>query len=294
MEGFIYSDTFSLLAVLVSIIAIVFLFLVFGRKQNHSKVHLYYISGLCAFIVIELATYICLNNDHSDEIVSYISFASTISSLFLSVVAIIYAIVSNNKGEAQYYKIDRTTDTMLETADNMRQTSDYLSHQIHNLVSEIEDLKHISMNTQREVILNRAFYSNTSEVNEEWKNGNAKLEFKSYLRTYILSGSCLGNLALLACIYSYKKQRGFDLNKIFGESGSYCYGYIMSATAVGLFHAYSENDLVKTDRVAPFVDEMEKKLVDFINVTIDKSCPVDKEALESLYNNIKTTFDVES
>lgn len=65
---------------------------------------MYYISGLLIFIIIELITYVCVNNDNTDQIVGYISFASTISSLFLSVVAIIYAIVSNNQGEAQYQR----------------------------------------------------------------------------------------------------------------------------------------------------------------------------------------------
>lgn len=65
---------------------------------------MYYISGLLIFIIIELITYVCVNNNNTDQIVDYISFASTISSLFLSVVAIIYAIVSNNQGEAQYQK----------------------------------------------------------------------------------------------------------------------------------------------------------------------------------------------
>lgn len=293
MEGFIYSDSFNLLAVLISIIAIVFLFLVFGRKQEHSKVHLYYISGLCVFILIELATYICLNNENKDDIVSYISFASTISSLFLSVVAIIYAIVSNNKGETQYYKIDKSTDTMLETADSISKTSDYLSQQIYKLVSEIGELKHISIKTQREVILNRAFYSNPSEENDSLKNGNVKLELKSFLNTYILSGSFLGNVALLACIYSYKKKQSFDLKSIFGESSSYCYGYIMSASAVGLLHAYSEDNFVKVDSVVSFIDDIEKRLVDFIDVTIENCSAEDKDILESLYKSIKTSFEVE-
>ena len=104
METILNSDILKLFVVLLAIIAIVFLFLKYRKDDERPKIHMYYISGLCIFIILELVTYICVNNDNATDIVSYISFASTISSLFLSVVAIIYAIVSNNKGEAQYQK----------------------------------------------------------------------------------------------------------------------------------------------------------------------------------------------
>ena len=94
MEAILNSGILKLVVLLLAIIAIVFLFLKYRKDEEPPKIHIYYISGLCIFIIIELVTYICVNNDNATDIVSYISFASTLSSLFLSVVAIIYAIVS--------------------------------------------------------------------------------------------------------------------------------------------------------------------------------------------------------
>ena len=96
METIINSDILKLFVVILAVVAIVFMFLKFRSNDvGNRKIHIYYISGLRVFVILELITYICVNNDNATDIVSYISFASTLSSLLLSVVAIIYAIIYN-------------------------------------------------------------------------------------------------------------------------------------------------------------------------------------------------------
>lgn len=127
MNSFWTSPTFNLLSILVAIVAIVFIGLKYGTSLKDKRLHLGYICGICIFLIVELATYICIQSDHSVEIVSYISFASTLSSLILSVVAIIYAIVSNNKGEVQYGKIDTASSKISDSVSEFSKKSEELT-----------------------------------------------------------------------------------------------------------------------------------------------------------------------
>ena len=133
-EAFWNSDILKLIAVLLAIVVIVFLFLKYKSPEQNSKVHLYYISGLGVFIILELVTYICINNDNTTEIVNYISFASTLSSLLLSVVAIIYAIVSNNKGDVQYLKIDNASDRISMSVEKFSLMSEKLTENVNSIL----------------------------------------------------------------------------------------------------------------------------------------------------------------
>lgn len=141
MDKLINSGILTLSVILLAIVAIIFLFLKYRQNDEKGKVHIYYISGLLIFIIIELITYVCVNNNNTDQIVDYISFASTISSLFLSVVAIIYAIVSNNQGEAQYQKIDKVSDRISISVDKFLSMSESLSQKIIYISSQLEDVK---------------------------------------------------------------------------------------------------------------------------------------------------------
>lgn len=124
MNSFWTSPTFNLLSILVTIIAIVFIGLKYGTSLKDKRLHLGYICGICIFLIVEPCNVYLHTKRSLAEIVSYISFASTLSSLILSVVAIIYAIVSNNKGEVQYGKIDnassKITDSLSEFSKNQK------------------------------------------------------------------------------------------------------------------------------------------------------------------------------
>ena len=225
MEAILNSDILKLFVILLAIIAIVFLFLKYRKDDERPKIHMYYISGLCIFIILELVTYICVNNDNATEIVSYISFASTISSLFLSVVAIIYAIVSNNKGEAQYQKIDRASDKISLSVDKFSTLSENLSGDINAIMLKLEELKAISNETKSVV-------TNTNKQNPD-KITTGTINVDQLISGYITFGSYSGNLALLACVYSLEKQRPFTAMEVFGMNAAYCYGYIIASSEIG-------------------------------------------------------------
>ena len=280
MEAILNSDILKLFVVLLAIIAIVFLFLKYRKNDEHPKVHMYYISGLCIFIILELVTYICVNNDNATEIVSYVSFASTISSLFLSVVAIIYAIVSNNKGDAQYQKIDRASDRISTSVDRFSSLSENLSSNINSILAKLDEIKVISSETKNAI-------TNNSQPNPTIPTGNVKV--KDLFDRYITFGSYSGNLALLACVYSKEKQRPFGTMETFGSNAAYSYGYIIASSVFGIITTHTQNDIVYVDSINY---DMKMQLINQIKLYIANSLPENRDYNVTVYENVKRVFGV--
>lgn len=318
MNIFWTSPSFNLLSILVAIVAIVFIGLKYGTSLKDKRLHLGYICGICIFLIVELATYICIQSDHSVEIVSYISFASTLSSLILSVVAIIYAIVSNNKGEVQYGKIDTASSKITDSVSEFSKKSEELTQGLSDVLTKLDEVKNISIETRDNVSqMNRAGLNNpkdsqsdikqslssdqvdnttTDEVEKEdgidiekqvveAKNQASQDTIDRVVSGFVNMGSFVGNLSLLACVYSHDVNKPFNASDIFPPSSQdnnmYIFGYIIASTALGVVTAQNINGKFQ---VINYYDRVKSLLEDnisaYISRTNDPSQPYNKEAYE--------------
>lgn len=279
MEAILNSDILKLFVVLLAIIAIVFLFLKYRKDDERPKIHMYYISGLCIFIILELVTYICVNNDNATDIVSYISFASTLSSLFLSIVAIIYAIVSNNKGEAQYQKIDRASDKISTSLDRFSFLSENLSGNISSILAKLDEIKNISDETNKAI----------NQSNQQNHPDQTASLVDTIIDGFINGGSFFGNLCLLACVYSKEKEKPFTTAQLIPGFSEYLYGYIIASSALQIIRTHVVNDHFVVDIVNP---TLKSKLITNINNYIETSNVDQKEYNRNLLKNIRNLFGI--
>lgn len=282
MDTILNSDILKLFVVLLAIVAIVFLFLKYRKKNDEDRsIHIYYISGLCVFIILELITYICVNNNDSEEIIKYVSFGSTISSLLLSVVAIIYAIVSNNKGEAQYQKIDQASDRISISVDRFSSLSENLSGNITSILAKLDELKVISNETKNAITEGNQQKPNTMSV--------GTLNTDKLIEGFIVSGSFSGNLSLLACVYSKDTGKHFRTVDISDTNAAYCFGYIIASTAFGIITTHNENDIIIVDNCYPAIKE---KLIENIKKYMRESNPSFREYNTNAYNKVINYFGI--
>lgn len=290
----------------------------YGTSLKDKRLHLGYICGICIFLIVELATYICIQSDHSVEIVSYISFASTLSSLILSVVAIIYAIVSNNKGEVQYGKIDTASSKIMDSVSEFSKKSEELTQGLSDVLTKLDEVKNISIETIDNVSqMNRAGLNNpkdsqsdikqslssdqvdnttTDEVEKEdgidiekqvveAKNQASQDTIDRVVSGFVNMGSFVGNLSLLACVYSHDVNKPFNASDIFPPSSQdnnmYIFGYIIASTALGVVTAQNINGKFQAinyyDRVKSLLED---NISVYISRTNDPSQPYNKEAYE--------------
>lgn len=310
MEIFLNSGVLHLFVVVFALVVIVYLFLKFnygqGEERNGKrKVHLCYISGIFSFIVIELITYICVNNDKSTDIISYISFASTLSSLLLSVVAIIYAIVSGNKGEEQYKKIDMASDKVSLSVDKFADLSDNITSSVKELQTESEDLLKNMKDLQGKIDDLRDISAEARDISAEIRNltvGMSGVKDKrvdlsgssaaDIFDTYISRGSFYGDLVLLACVYSKEKTMNFSLSKLSDNNNLYYYGlgYMLASSAVGIVEInLDDENNVEVISVYPKIKE---KLLEAITKYIDMSDEEGKKYGMQKLANVKSIFGI--
>lgn len=238
----------------VALIAIVALFLKSKIDENFYKLHLLYVSGILVFVIIELVSYICIGNgENSESIVSYVSFASTLSSLILSVVAIIYTIVSNQKGNDVFLKISDRADAINGVSDRLCKIVDNLDNKLNKFENELHVIHDITNDTNDAI-------KGISNVAANNGLSNGSLSIHDVLSQLIQTGSVLGNAALLACCYSFKKHKGVNLKVLFENNEEYVYGYIIAVSCLSFITVEIKDNIVT---VSDVYDKLEEQLKQF-------------------------------
>lgn len=104
---------------------------------------------------------------------------------------------------------------------------------------------------------------------------------------YISAGSYFGNIGLLACVFSYKKNRPFSTDEINIDFSKYFYAYIIASTALGIVSTRFEDGKFVVSGVLPI---LEGKLIKNIENFISNSLPEAVEYNKKIYEHIKTIF----
>lgn len=205
------------------------------ENSNSKWLHTLYIGGIAAFILLEFIVYVVLNSDQKDNIIDTISFGSTLSSLILSVVAIIFTIVSGKNGQEQLGQITQATRELNNIVTALPDVNDLailLSDRIQDMESMLQEIK---SETQQMHIDTKEIKNNLMSMTND-KN-DVELNLKSVdnkLVSYISEGSILGNLALFSCALSKRKNKTFKLFPEDDYINSYDYGYLMSSGSMGI------------------------------------------------------------
>lgn len=250
IQDLIQSQLFHLISMLLCIGVVVWLFVRHYGSQSESsdaekKLHLVntlYISGILVFILIELVTAICMGNTHHADILSFVSFASTISSLILSVIAIIFTIVSSKRGEDQYRKIDSASDEVTkalrqfsnktsdidESVGRFSAISEDLTDNMNAILAQLKELQN-----KTDILVNS---QTAGQANVEGAIRQKGVDGKELVQRFISVGSFSGNLALYACILANEKKVSFPIRSITNtdDDATYKFGYLIAAGALGI------------------------------------------------------------
>ena len=230
LNSIIESGIVHLIVVCVAVVAMIKNFLSVKWSEN-SRVHVLYISGILVFLIIELVTYICIQNDNCSNIMPYISFAATLSSLILSIVAIIYSIVTNNKGDDVFEKIEDRTKELVKETEKFQSVATQLIKELSTIKSGMTNIQSIAEDTnqQLKVIQNSNVGISTDKKEIE--------ENEEFIKNSILYGSLVGNAGLLACYYSQKYNKPFKSIELFKNNSEYVYGYIIAYSTLFVIDA---------------------------------------------------------
>ena len=297
-----------------------------GKKPS---IHLYYLIGIGALLLIELVTYILTRvGDVSRAIFDQISFASTISSILLSVIAIIYSIVSGSNGANLYVKTEEVSKQIGETLSDLRDLSttveklekipDDIEKHLRELKEQMQRMEEVSKQTSQQLnqevtpkidrllskevggLVNGGDSSGARDLKDPSK------ERETIFRHYISQSSFYGGLVLLGCCYAGKKKGKIDLkemtSKILGEESIsilwYLLGYAIASSALGILDVEFEMEKMELQVKEVYNVEgfdLEKELLNFLNEIIDdKESPEGFNSLrEQQVKSVKLYFGIE-
>ncbi len=271
-----------------------------SEKRQTMKIHLLYIAGILLFIIIELASYLAIKSDPIGEsLMQYISFASTLTSIILSILAIILTIVTTSKGDSTILKIEQASEKLDQTLLKLKDISERYNEKVDESCKNLQNANDILRNTSSEIkeSLSTTFDNmkrkleeldtNVCESKAEiYRLGNSidrlkdgdttssdrkptNIDYKNLIQT----GSFLGNLGLLACCIAYKtKKPVIYIKKINSEWEQYIAGYLVALSTTQMLELViqvkSEEGLyIDVKGVHEDVEEKEirQQLEDYIN-----------------------------
>ena len=249
------SGIIQLIIVCVAFFAIALCFLRSKLDEKNRTIHLLYISGILSFLIVELLSYICVKSDADGKtITSYVSFAATWSSLILSIVAIIYSIVTNNKGENVYAKIEQSVGDLSNSAGKISSVTDTLYDKLSIFESYLNQIEHLSEDTNSAVKEMKS-----SAAGSKFTEDGSKVSRDEVLHQMIQVGSIYGNAALLACCYAHKKNTTFDLNAVFKTETEYFYGYLVSVSTLLFINFNIDGSTVRVNSLNPNMENYIKQ-----------------------------------
>lgn len=335
MQQSLYA-TLQLACCLIAIVAIAWLVMKYltskcsaTDRESEGKrchIHLCYLVGIGALLLIELVSFILTHTGEFSRIIfDQISLAATISSILLSVVAIIYSIVSGTNGANLYVKTEEVSKQIGETLSDLRDLSttveklekipDDIEKHLRELKEQMQRMEEISKQTSQQ--LNQEIIPKIDRlpkevgglVNGEDSSGARDLkdpskERETIFRYYISQSSFYGGLVLLGCCYAGKKKEKIDLkemtSKILGEESIsmlwYLLGYAIASSALGILDVEFEMEKMEL-RVKEVYNvegfDLKKELLGFLNEVIKRSPEGLNSLREQQVKSVKLYFGIE-
>lgn len=232
-------------------------------QHTERRLHMLYICGILILIIVGFVSYIAVESDPQGSVLmSYVSFASTLTSIILSVLAIIYTMISNSKGDSYITKLDQTSASIDKSSENLNDMSLRLEETLKKLVELPERIDKSSEHLKRELDSKLGEFQHVvNETKQEVRETRTEI-LKSIspssppsdtisdgiVHSFLSTSSFLGLLGLLACVLAKENdQRTFRFQNIFEEEerAIYLHGYLIACSAFGLIEVdYDNNSLI--------------------------------------------------
>lgn len=148
-------------------------------KCMRTKLHSRYLVCISVGIIIWL---IATGQANTEEFANWISFASTITSIILSVIAIIMSIFGESKTDSMREKIEETVKKLENTAKQIEQANEESIENINDIKGKVDELKDVLQSIPDKTVermqtvykVNNIDNDNTENSNKGWLNNNGK------------------------------------------------------------------------------------------------------------------------
>lgn len=263
-----------------------------SRQKEFSSEGYIFISSILAVLAIAIFSYAFYGNR---TVLDFISLASALISIILAIITIIYSFYTNGRSVGQAEKLQEAAEKVQNATNSYSESADSLQENIHEILKTLLEVREYAKETNTK-------FNNLSSISPSAYEMSAiggvdiHIDVDKLATAYINAGSFIGNLGLLACVYSEKKDNKFSLSIFkFYDSDTFKYGYIcgyiIASSALGVINARVDGDTIYVTKV---MDNLQNKLEHMIKEYIDKKENAEiKEINMKLYNDIKEAFNIQ-
>ena len=248
--------------------------------SEKAKIHVTYVIGLLLIVIVLLVT---VQWGSIPGLVSYISFALTVTSLLLAALAIGYSIYSNNSLSMVLSRLTASSDDINESSTSIAAAATRLGEQIGDIPQLIEG---VGKRVEETHLLLKEYSDRASQVPTDTKTPPAPQRAPE---GFVQRSSILGLCALYACYKAYTKKIPFDLGKLSiaapGLKREYSFGFLVASIAAGVFAGKSSRGIWS---VTDFPDHVAKELPAAISSRSEK---LDSPAVRELFKNVVQKID---
>lgn len=228
-------------------------------SRRITRIHRNYIIGFLSLGIISLITAL-YGNDSNSNIFTYISFASTITSFVLSILAIFVTMQSNFRLEKQLTKIDTATNSISELSENLDSTlsqvndvsidikcsTQKLLEVTNSILPQLKETLDNSLSHHEYNIVQKLKASVPNDTKQEDSSGVDLDKIKKY---FLSRMSPSGLAGIYTCTLSYEKNKSFRNDELFQYGAEYNYGIIISTVSIGFIEIKTKdrgNDILCT------------------------------------------------
>lgn len=214
------------------------------------KIHVrYIISILITIIVILLA----VEWSKIPDLINYINFALTVSSLILATLAIVYSIVTNNSLGNTLHNLHISSDSLKNTSREIDESNKILLEEIKKIPAAIESIDENVTTTKtmiEDLSLKQSFFP------DEDKRQLASTLTNEMIIQFLNNSSIRGLESLFCVVLSKRTKTAFKFEDIceeiksFKGSADYLFAYLVAASSLGLLtYTFDGKDRCVVDEV---------------------------------------------
>lgn len=218
------------------------------QSKKMIKIHRNYIAGFLGFAIIML---ISSQYADCDELLKYLSFASTITSFVLSILAIFVTVQSSSDLYKQFARIEDATTTIKslsetikkdlpnisKAGEDIQKTSSKLSDKLDSVVDSLveifdEKLENRIAKTEDCITKQLESLNKSSDHIEQPQNLTDTVSLDTLKKYFLSITSTNGLLAIYACSLSKdNNKKEFELSKLFEGNEAYIYGFLIATVS---------------------------------------------------------------
>jgi hypothetical protein len=188
------------------------------------------------------------------DLARYITFGLTLTSLVLSLIAIIYAIISNTNISQHLGMLRSAGKSVAETTASLTRISDSLESKLAEIPGLIKDVRVEVKETHKEVMegINKApLAASTDKTPME---NNTTINVNDLVKSFLGTSSFDGLIVLYTCQLALKSSKPFNINQVWKNTKinpDYAYGFLVAASSAKMVKYSEKDNMLNVTELAP-------------------------------------------